>query len=511
MIEVQGWPEDPQWVQQASTAVRTALPALESLIGLPVPGSGTVAIREVTEADLGGDYAGSYDADTDVAWVSEDLDETTVAHELSHVWFNSRLFSDRWLTEGYASYAEKTAAANDYQACKRPEVYTGSGQPPALNTWKVLGPRATADDRDAVSYQYAASCWIVTAVADAIGDARFTQVLQAASRHEIAYAGAGAPETVGSGAVDWRTWLDLVDERGMVAAGRTDLDYVQRLLADFGVPRSSSELDARSSARAQYHALAAQAGDWALPYAVRGPMAAWQFTQATSAMEAATPILDLRARLVALAPDAASVTTLQTKFESAQDASELRAAVDYAQDRLAAATTVTAAVSRARATHGAVETVGLLGTDLRAMTADAETSLAKDQVERAVAVSAEIDQAVNGASATGQLRLGLGLGAGLLCLLGGVLVIRRRGGLRLRPAPAAEPTPVSLEMGTTDGPVTPGVDAADPLALPVPPPQAPVLPDRPAVRADELAMEGAEQPGPGPVDMSPGEAERRAE
>ena len=100
------------------------------MVGVPLPGTDKIVVREVTVNELGGDYVGTFDRKESIARVSETFDAATVAHELSHAWFNTNYLSERWLAEGYASYAEKTAGEDDYEPCERPEVYTGAAEPP---------------------------------------------------------------------------------------------------------------------------------------------------------------------------------------------------------------------------------------------------------------------------------------------------------------------------------------------------------------------------------------------
>jgi hypothetical protein len=425
-VEIQSWPEDPDWLRQVTDEVKRSLPALESLVGVPLPGTDKVVVREVTVNALGGDYVGTFDRKESIARVSEKFEAVTVAHELSHAWFNTNYLSERWLAEGYASYAEVTAGEDDYEPCERPEVYAGAAEPPSLANWKVLGARATDDDRAAVAYQYDAACWIITDVIDAIGENRMTDVLRAAWANEIAYTGAGPAETMGSGATDWRTWLDLVDERGFVPAGRDDLDFTQRLLADYGIAKSASELDQRSAARSQYHELATQAGEWSLPIAIRSPLANWQFAQATSAMDAANAILRDLDDVSTAAPDARVVDSkLHGMFEGAKDMSDLRAVADLVEQELAAAQHVAKAHEAADRDRGPIEELGLAGTDLSSLSR-ADEALAAIDPAGAEAAAVELEAALAGAANAGTTRASVLMIVLLLAAAGVVLIVRRR-------------------------------------------------------------------------------------
>lgn len=458
-VEIQGWPEDQEWLRLVTDDVKLSLPALESLVGVPLPGTDKVIVREVTENALGGDYVGTFDRKENIARISEKVEATTVAHELSHAWFNTKYLSERWLAEGYAGYAEKTAGDEGYEPCERPEVYTGAGDPPTLANWKVLGPGATTDDRAAVAYQYDAACWVITDVIGAIGEDRMADVLQAAWAHEIAYTGAGPVEVTGSGATDWRVWLDLVDERGFVPAGRDDLDFAQRLLADYGIPKSNTELDQRSAARAHYRELSTQAGSWSMPIAIRAPMANWQFAQATSAMDGADAILRDRDAVTAAAPDANVVgSKLEAMFEGAKDMTDLRAVADLVGRELAAAQHVAKAHEAVDRERTPIEVLGLEGTDLSEPLRRANEALAALDPAGAEAAAAEIEATLAGAADVGALRAAAAeaetLRAGLLVLvfvlaaaaLAVVIVIRRR-----RPRTLVATTATAVADGAVEG------------------------------------------------------------
>jgi len=142
-FNVQAWPEDTTWATAIQTDLTNDVPALEALTGFQMPG-GTVAITEAATSQLG-EYAGTYSRDTKTATLTEDTDNSTVAHELSHIWFNKTLFASTWMSEGFAGYSQKVAGAGNYKPCTDPGVYPGRG---AVNLafWTYLDVNSTKDD-----------------------------------------------------------------------------------------------------------------------------------------------------------------------------------------------------------------------------------------------------------------------------------------------------------------------------------------------------------------------------
>ena len=90
-----------------SVILSDSVPDLVGRIGLPWPVDGPLNVLEVHTPLLEG-YAGFYDPKSDEITISENLDDLTIVHEASHAWFNSRLFTDRWINEGLAEeYASR--------------------------------------------------------------------------------------------------------------------------------------------------------------------------------------------------------------------------------------------------------------------------------------------------------------------------------------------------------------------------------------------------------------------
>ena len=489
-FNIQAWPEDAAWASTVGGDVQGDVPKLEDLTGLPMPG-GTIDITEAGNSQLG-DYSGSYSPATRTATVTEDTDNATVSHELSHIWFNSTLFTATWMDEAFAGYSEKVAGTGNYKPCADPGSYPGTGSPD-LTHWQCLDINSTTVDENVVDWQYAASCYLVTEVADAIGPANFQAVLKAASDGEIAYVGASPAEKspLGGPPISPRTLLDLIDERGMVPAGVKNLDEAQDMFAGYGI-FTSADLEARSTARANYHKLLATAGTWTMPLAVRDPMASWDFVTAQTAMDTVTQILTLRAQVE---KDVSGLTLdgtpIQTQFEAAQTQADLDAVLALIQSEANAAGKVAQAEQLNDGSHSIFQTIGLIGSDPGASIATATSALTSAKPDDASAAAQQAIDTINGSASQGMLRLGAVLGL-LLALLAVVLFVlwrRRRGaGPAMATAVGAQPF----------GP-PPGYDpSAWPTQAPNPP-EGWAPPPPPAGWAPPPPPPPAVVPPPGPV------------
>ena len=245
-------------------------------------GMDSEAKLSVQEAATGAEYAGFYDAKTGTITVGEDYGQPAlVEHELAHVWFNRTSFKETWLSEGLAEWAGR-AVSGESGACTRPEAAAGSVR---LTEWRYLAPRASQEERDAVAAQYAAACWVVTAVASAAGDEGMTAAVSALLERRDPYA-ADPKADRATRVATWRDWLDAVDELALAPAG-ADATLASNLLVEYGVAGNQDLFDERAAVRQAYHELVATADGWAVPVAVRAPLAAWHFRDARAAVEAA--------------------------------------------------------------------------------------------------------------------------------------------------------------------------------------------------------------------------------
>lgn len=455
-VRVLAWPEDPEWAQEAQEVVARSLPELESLIGVPPPGRGAIIVREVTDQGLG-EYVGTYDPDTRSASVSEHLDASTIAHELAHVWFNDGLFNERWLSEGYASYAEKAAGRASSTACTMPGTYPGTGQP-NLKKWKWLGPRSSATDRKVVTYLYDAACWIATSTAGRIGDSGLRAVFASAVGHRIAYQGAGPGETEGWGPLTWRTWLDLVDEN--TPSGTSGPSAAQELLVKYGIADDEAALAARSTARSQYSALKTAADGWAMPYAVRKPMADWDFDAATTAMASARTQLATRDELTEVAQAAHLDHQVRLVFEQARTIAELEAVSQRAARLLTVGAELDRAEQAAAAPRDPLTTLGLAFGPEPATVAQAGIAHLADGDDVAASASAAVTERLLADAFTGGIvRFAGALGALVLLVVSALLVRRSRARSRRRPV-APVVVPAIAPVVDRDGATAPEEDPA---------------------------------------------------
>jgi hypothetical protein len=485
-FNVQGWPEDTTWATAVQTDLATDVPALEALTGLQMPG-GTVGITEAATSQLG-EYAGVYDGDTKTATLTEDTDNSTVAHELSHIWFNKTLFTSAWMYEGLAGYSEKAAGAGNYKPCTDPGTYPGTGSA-NLAFWTYLDVNSTKADEAVATWDYAASCYLVTKLADAIGPDNFKAVVVAASTGKPAYAG-GDPSAKAAGTKSPLTaqeLLDLIDELGMVPAGVTDPEQAQNLFVGYGI-LNTSELAGRTEARAAYHTLLTAAGKWGLPLAVQSDLADWKFSDAQTAMTTATKILALRDQIAKTLPSFNQAgSALEKKFESAATSADLDSVLKVAQAEADAAKVVAQAKQLKEGSLNPLQAIGLIGTDLSAPMTKANTELTSAKTADATADAHKVIDSVNGATVQGMLRIALVLVL-LLLLLGLVLFVRwrmrRRGAPVLASADGTTPLPGWLQDGSVPSTSVAAPDVAESVAAPAvtdavvaptPPPAEPPL------------------------------------
>lgn len=442
-VVVRGWPEDAEWNRTVGDLLTRGLPALDELIGLDWPVNGDLEVFEVHTPLLEG-YAGFYDPAAARIRISEDLDELTILHEASHAWFNDGLFVGRWIDEGLADEYGLRALA----ALARPADGPGVARPSEqeafpLNDWPPPRPIRDEGTDAREDYGYRASWTVVEGVLREVGVERMRELLRAASSREIAYVGEGRPEPL-PGDVDWRRFLDLVEERGGVVVDPLWERYVV-------TEDELALLRERRAVRLDYQALLDVGEGWLPPLAVREPMARWDWPAARSEIADATEVLHLRDQIADRA-EATGLTppdALEVVYETAHD--DLAAAKALARDELEALAALEEASAALGAPRDALTSIGLLWeAPPEEALVEARTAFEAGEMsavsERAGAVEARLVAAgeVGGARA-----LAAGGGTIAFLLLGGgtVLVLRRR----RRSATMASPSPpvVSAESYAT--------------------------------------------------------------
>lgn len=427
-FDIQGWPEDTTWKSAVEEQVKGDVQRLQDLTGLTMPG-GTIKIVEAGDLQLG-EYGGVYNSLTSTASIPESAQKDIIAHELSHIWFNRKLLADKWTSEGLAGYSEKAAGEGNYKACKDPGAYPGKGSPD-VTKWMALTNTSSTQDENTLDWQYSASCYVFTSLAEAIGPERFKAVLEALAANDMAYIGTEPGEQLADVTLPAtsRQLLDLIDERGMVPAGFTDLDTTQILLAKYGV-FDATTLAARSTARTAYHALATSAGKWKLPLAIRGPMSAWDFTVAGTAIDTAKQIVGVRDSIASLLSGfSLDGTVIREKFESAATQADLDDLLALIKKEADAAAKLAEATKLKDGSHSILQTIGLVGADLDTPLKGARAELQNVKPDSAVTQAQSVIDLINGSSDQGMMRGGIVVGAlGVLFVLVALLVLllRRR-------------------------------------------------------------------------------------
>jgi hypothetical protein len=333
-IELQAWAGLDNWLSTAQAVAPGVLRDLHGFLGYDIPGEGTLIVRMSPSSQIGG-YANAHSTPGVVQ-----LDETVTdpEHQLAHAWFGTDNFEDVWLREGLAEW---TATAMAGAACEMAEA-----NPPAPfsdldeldlsdDAWLVVQPQAPENIDQLIAAQEAAACGIVSAAASRMPAEQWSEVIGSMLRGETKYIGSAGPEIGTSTAVDWREWLDAVDERGLVpaaedpayAANRDDLDWAQDLLDRFGIPEEIpgfvDELGQRSEARRLYHDFLDDIAPLGAPWAVRQDMDDWDFSTAMARIELSRTVYEQLSEADDLLPEADLIRIVQPQYEAARNEAEL--------------------------------------------------------------------------------------------------------------------------------------------------------------------------------------------
>ena len=419
-IRIQGWPDDPEWVDFTAGLAERGLPALEAAIGFSWGEDRRLDIVETSTPYVYG-YGGWYEHSSSLIEVGEALDAHVTLHEMAHVWFNEQLFRGRWLNEAFADEFAAVAmeAVGQERPIPDPVVDGAAGQLP-LNDWTApaLGDESA---RDQEIYGYGASWWLAHQLTMEIGVEGLSAVVEAADERHSPYPSSAGTDRLARVA-DWRTLLDLLEEVGGSA-------QAEGLFRDLVVnPGQAALLDERAEARAGYVALVEAGDGWAPPAEVREAMADWRFDEVAALLLVADDLLGVRDgvsdRLDGI--DLDLPVPLQEQFESTEDVGEL---VELMEDVDAAAEALVGVVEE-REGAGLLERVGLLFTDVDDDIEHSRDALAAGQYEQAGRVADDAGDQLADAARDGALRLGGAALAVLLVGLGLVLVVRHRRGSR---------------------------------------------------------------------------------
>lgn len=290
-IVLRTWPGDDVWGTFARDTIEKGLPALESLIGLPVPDQDSLEITESVTPYFYG-YGGWYNPTETTIEVGNELDDSVMLHELSHAWFNDALFDERWINEGLAEEFTWRAQRELGWSTEELPHEPGRSDPAriALLDWSngfVASP-GNEELRETEEYGYETSWYTVHQLAELIGVDGMRQVLAAADNDTISYVGDDAEETT-SMDDDWRRLLDLVSE----AAADGDEQVVEEIFVAYVIGDGwDDDLESRRAARQRYSTFAQLEPLWRVPTEVRVALTTWDFDTSVAVIDEATSVLD---------------------------------------------------------------------------------------------------------------------------------------------------------------------------------------------------------------------------
>ena len=404
-VRILSWPGDAEWATQVRDLAESGLPFLRDLVGLdyePVEG---VDIYEARDPSLLG-FAGWYIADQDRIEMGEVIDAHVILHELTHLWFNQRLFSSRWINEGmaevFAAHATEVLGL-EVDADHGPPTPPVLGDPSrvALNEWLFpeLAPSEDQLTRNRELFGYNASFWVVAGIAADVGIDGLQRVIDATNKGLTAYQVPGRePEAADEPGGDWRRFLDLLEEQ----AGATN---IRDLFRDHVVAAGERPLLAeRDLARAAYESL--RSAEMAPPWVVRRLLDAWDFTEAHKAIAAATDILTIADDIVATLSGTGLdlPRSLVTSYESAATLADLDAAALIADRHLEAALVLAAAQDAFDAPRDPLVRLGLFGSDAAGHLDAARTAFAAEDPPTAIREAEAVLELFAGARDAGRLR-----------------------------------------------------------------------------------------------------------
>jgi hypothetical protein len=441
-FQIQAWPDDQPWADFVSDRVTKGLPALQKLIDQPLPGDvQKVKVTETVSPYLYG-YAGWYLPTEDTLEIGDALDPELVLHELSHMWFNSRLFSDRWVDEGMAEeYATRTLAALGDTLQGPAAVDPAAPGALRLNSWSSPNLKDEIS-QDQETFGYNAAWFVMRSLSDELGMDGLAKVIDAATQHRITYVGNPAAETL-RGPTNWQRLLDLLDN----TAGSTQADALfQTYVVAVG---QADDLPARTAARTAYDALVAAGDGWSAPLEVRDDMSRWRFPAATTEMATATKVLDERHAIDARLEPAGleAPAALHRDYERSADVDKLL--TEAKADDRAAKVMVAAHVARDHAT-GFWSSIGLAGARVDTKLEAADGAYDRGRTADAVTDARAVARLAAHAATAGKERAGAG-GLASLILVGVSVPLRRVHRRRRTRTADAKPAAETSEVAVVPG------------------------------------------------------------
>ncbi|HSP28305.1 MAG TPA: hypothetical protein VLN74_07130 [Ilumatobacteraceae bacterium] len=469
-LELRSWPDDPEWAEFAAARVEAGIPALEELIGSDWPVDGSFDVRQTVEPNLRG-YAGWFDAQSNEIAVGEALDADTIYHELSHAWFNRRMSTERWLTEGLAqAYAAELVSRDGDEARTPSEPDPGDPAARPLTDWAALDSERTADSERAVEeFGYAASFWVVDALVDEIGFDRTAAVIATLQSGTSPYGEADDAERPDA---DWKRVYDaFVEIGGASVAG----DVFRAHVVAAG---DATSIERRDRAGADVAALMERSSPWDLPVGVRNRLERWEIDDVIDGLLTADLVLDQRSQLESLEasvgldePDRAGeafaaapmrgsggvdfseatamldeaiglggrLEDLMVQIDALQDTAgatppelssvpgvdDFTSGLETAEAQLRALQRIVEIEARLDAVSGFAATVGRWGSDIGRDVDEARAQVERGDSEAALATLGSAEERIDDLAAAGILRLAI-VGGLVLALLVAFALIRRR-------------------------------------------------------------------------------------
>jgi hypothetical protein len=463
-LELRSWPDDPDWADFAAARVESGIPTLGNLIGSDWPAEGSFVVRQSVEPNRSG-YAGWFDARTNEIAVGEALDADTIYHELSHAWFNRRLSTERWLTEGIAQVYAAELVRRDGEEARSPSapVVDDPATRP-LTDWTALD-----DERALEEYGYATSFWVVDALVDDVGFDRMRQVIAGLRSGTSPY---GATDDVERPTDDWKRVYDaFVEVGGSSVAG--ELFGAHVVDADGAI-----SIQRRDRAAADVDGLAARSSPWDLPVGIRNRLERWEtddvaegvlaadlvlgqrseletieetvgidepdragdayaaaqmrqtggvdFSEATAILDEAIELgRQLEARIGEIDELATAAATTPPEISSLTGVTDFAGGLDAADDLHGALAQIVEIEQELEASSGLLATIGRWGSDIESDLDEARVQVEHGEIDAALATLASAEERVDGLAAAGALRSAITVTA-VLALIVAFVLIRRR-------------------------------------------------------------------------------------